>query len=96
MQDLAALLPEVKKIADMAGDAILKVYNTDFDVEHKDDDSPLTAADTAANRVIMDELAKLTPDAPRLSEEGANIAFSERQSWTRYWLSTRWTARASL
>jgi len=86
MQDLAALLPEVKKIADMAGDAILKVYNTDFDVEHKDDDSPLTAADTAANRVIMDELAKLTPDVPRLSEEGANIAFSERQSWTRYWL----------
>lgn len=86
MQDLATLLPEVKKIAEDAGAAILKVYRTDFDVEHKDDNSPLTAADTAAHKIIVAGLQKLTPDLPCLSEEGADIPFTTRQQWSRYWL----------
>lgn len=86
MQDLAGLLPEIKTIAETAGEAILKIYRTDFEVQHKDDDSPLTQADLAAHRVIMSGLKKLTPDIPRLSEEGAKIPFSERGNWQRYWL----------
>jgi len=86
MQDLATLLPEVKKIAVEAGEAILNVYRTDFDVEHKDDDSPLTQADLAANRIIVAALEKLTPEIPRLSEEGADIPFETRKTWDRYWL----------
>lgn len=86
MQKLATLLPEVKNIAEAAGQAILTVYRTDFDVDRKDDDSPLTQADLSANRVIMAGLKKLTPELPRLSEEGADIAFATRRTWSRYWL----------
>lgn len=69
-----------------AGDAILEVYETDFDVETKSDESPLTQADLAAHRVIAAGLAELTPDIPLLSEESSPPSFAERQSWSRYWL----------
>lgn len=86
MHDLATLLPEINTIAQAAGDAILEIYRTDFDVEHKTDDSPLTQADLAAHRVIVAGLKKLTPNTPCLSEEGAQMPFSERSGWQRYWL----------
>ncbi len=73
-------------IARRAGDAILEVYERDFDVEHKDDDSPLTAADLASHRIIVDSLRALTPDIPVLSEESADIAWDTRRAWDRYWL----------
>lgn len=74
-------------IAREAGDAILGVYNgPDFDVETKDDDSPLTAADRAAHAIIDRELRALTPDIPVLSEEGADVPAAKRQQWQRFWL----------
>ncbi|MCU7959183.1 MAG: 3'(2'),5'-bisphosphate nucleotidase CysQ [gamma proteobacterium symbiont of Bathyaustriella thionipta] len=79
MQSLTAL-------ARKAGDAIMKVYDTDFSVSEKSDHSPLTEADMAAHHIICDTLAELTPDIPVLSEESASIPFSERQQWQRYWL----------
>lgn len=82
-QDLLTLLAA---LAEDAGEAILTVYRGDFDVSHKDDDSPLTAADLAAHRVIEDGLAELTPDIPRLSEEGKEIPRATRRGWRRYWL----------
>ena len=74
-------------IAHQAGDAIMAVYRRDdFDIETKGDNSPLTAADLAANRVIVDGLRALTPDIPILSEEGKEIAWDARRGWTRFWL----------
>ncbi len=73
-------------IARRAAAAILDVYGSDFAVEHKDDHSPLTAADLAAHRVIVAGLHELAPELPVLSEESADIAWSERSRWTRYWL----------
>jgi 3'(2'), 5'-bisphosphate nucleotidase len=65
----------------------MKVYAGDFAVEHKDDDSPLTAADIASHRVIVDGLRALVPALPILSEESAEQAgWPERRRWTRYWL----------
>ena len=52
-----------------AGDAILAVYATDFDVQSKTDESPLTQADLASQRRIVAGLAELTPDIPIISEE---------------------------
>jgi 3'(2'), 5'-bisphosphate nucleotidase len=69
-----------------AGDAILEVYKTDFDVETKSDESPLTQADLAAHRVIKAGLLELTPEIPLLSEESIPPSFAERQSWSKYWL----------
>ena len=69
-----------------AGEEILRVYNSDFAVETKQDASPLTQADLAAHAVIAEGLQRLAPDIPIISEESALPEFSERSGWLRYWL----------
>src|SRR5690606_18685317 len=62
-------------------------YGTDFEASAKGDDSPLTEADLRAHRLIVAELARLTPGLPVLSEESADeISTAQRRAWTRYWL----------
>ena len=73
-------------IVDRAGDAILEVYATEFEVTDKADDSPLTQADLAAHRVIAQGLAELDPTTPIISEESDPPPFAERRHWQRYWL----------
>lgn len=85
-QDLNELTEEIKIISKEAGNKILEVYETDFSVENKEDNSPLTAADMAAHNTICQALKKLTPNTPLLSEESSDISFTERQSWEQYWL----------
>ncbi len=82
----ADLQEAVIAIAREAAAAILDVYENAFDVEHKADASPLTAADLAAHRIIVDGLERLTPDWPILSEEAADIPWETRRHWLRYWL----------
>jgi 3'(2'), 5'-bisphosphate nucleotidase len=84
--DYAALLPEVSRLAEQAGEAILKVYESEFAITHKEDRTPLTEADLAAHHLIEAGLQQLTPDVPVLSEESAKIPFSERSQWSTYWL----------
>lgn len=74
------------EIARAAGAEIMAVYARDFDVQAKDDKSPLTDADMAAHRTIVAGLNALTPGIPVLSEESAHIAWEERRHWPRYWL----------
>jgi len=80
------LLEPVSRIAQAAGGRIMEVYATDFDVEQKEDNSPLTRADMAAHETIVSGLQEITPDWPILSEESAAISYSERANWRRYWL----------
>jgi len=80
------LLDSICDIAVAAGQKTLPIYHSDFDVQTKEDDSPLTQADLAAHRSIKADLEALTPDTPQLSEEGAAIAFDERGNWNEYWL----------
>ena len=80
------LLRDLVPLAHKAGQAILDVYNSDFAVETKADDSPLTQADLASHRVIVAGLEKLTPDIPILSEESDPPAYAQRKGWERYWL----------
>ena len=84
--DLSQLANAVVGIARQAGAEILKIYATDFDVETKADDSPLTAADQAAHQLIVTALTELTPDIPVWSEESASIDFAERSGWQQFWL----------
>lgn len=80
-----ALLPTIIEAARAASIAILEVYNSeDFDVELKGDDSPLTRADTAAHKAIVEHLEKT--DLPILSEEGRDIPFEERKNWNYFWM----------
>ena len=74
-------------LANDASDAILAVYEHAFEVEHKADRSPLTAADLAAHHILVEGLEALTPDIPVLSEEAAEDATWEvRRAWNRLWL----------
>ncbi|MBO9551884.1 3'(2'),5'-bisphosphate nucleotidase CysQ [Pseudomonas sp.] len=85
MNDLQ-LMHEVVKLAQLAGEAILPFWRAEVAVMNKADDSPVTAADLAAHRVIADGLLALAPQIPVLSEEDCNIPLAERQGWSRWWL----------
>lgn len=70
-----------------AGEAIMRVYDnpeSDWQVERKADNSPLTLADRQAHAVISDRLAA-TP-FPLLSEEGAHASYEERAAWAGLWV----------
>ncbi len=77
---------DIVPIAREAGEAILGIYSQDFEVDSKADNSPLTEADLAAHRVIVERLNALTPGIPVLSEESASMPWEQRRQWTRYWL----------
>ncbi len=87
MIDLSSLTQEVQEIAKKAGDAIMIIYNETEDIVYskKDDDSPLTQADKAANDVICEALAKLLPSFPIVSEENKEIPYEERKDFTTFW-----------
>ena len=79
-------IQDIVTIAKEAGNAIMQVYNQEFDVEYKQDDSPLTLADKKANNVIESGLNKLSVNLPILSEEGKEISYKERKYWKYFWL----------
>jgi len=82
------LLDDIIALARNAATRIIEVYESsaDFEVQKKEDHSPLTAADLAAHHAIVAGLAMLTPDWPVLSEESAKLPFETRSNWQRYWL----------
>ena len=84
--DLKSLVEPIVALAEDAGRAILEVYSTDFEVQAKDDESPLTQADLASHRWIDAGLRSLTPDIPIISEESGLPDFSERRTWRRCWI----------
>lgn len=65
------------EIADRAGEVILEVYGTDFDVRHKGDDSPVTEADERAEALILPALRDLLPDIPAIGEEAVSQGNAE-------------------
>ncbi len=68
-----------------AGKAICEVYNgTDFQIETKSDNSPLTLADRRSHEIITQRLKD--SGLPILSEEGKNIPYEERKQWKKFWL----------
>ena len=85
MIDNKNLLLDVCNTAIRAGDEILKYYIEDIEVTYKDDDSPLTKADLAANKLIMSSLNQLDVNIPILSEE-LIVDWDKRKNWNRYWL----------
>jgi len=79
-------IQDIVTIAKEAGKAIMQVYKQDFEVEYKQDSSPLTLADKKANDIIEDGLNKLSVNLPILSEEGNNIPYKDRKHWEYFWL----------
>jgi len=78
-------LKEIVFISRKAGEEIMKIYQKDFQIDYKDDNSPLTDADTKSNEIICNSLIDLYPNIPILSEENKAIDFTTRKSWDYYW-----------
>ncbi len=79
-------LVRLSAIARAAGRAAMVHYRTEVPVEYKADRSPVTAADHAAHRVILDDLRDWDPRIPIVSEEGTLPTEAEREAWTHFWL----------
>ena len=82
------LLPDIVKIAKVAGDAILEIYQAsdDIKVQSKSDDSPLTIADTTANNIICNGLQALSIQFPIISEENKQLAYAQRSNYEYCWM----------
>lgn len=86
MTEYANWIPQLVALAHKAGEAIMEIYATDFETETKSDDSPVTAADLAAEAVIEAGLTELAPDIPLIAEEAASAGRLPDISGGRFWL----------
>lgn len=85
--DLCELTLAVEEIARRAGAQVKRIYDDgEFSTFTKDDESPVTSADYAANDIIVAALKSLTPDIPIVSEESNQEDIAQRRSWRKYWL----------
>jgi len=76
MLRIKELISDLLAIAGDAGKKILEIYNSsNFDVQLKSDNSPLTKADIASNEIIINGLKKLDLGFPILSEESREVPF---------------------
>lgn len=81
------LLKTAIQAALKAGEEILKIYNdptSDFEIERKADQSPLTIADRKSNEIIMEYL--LATPYPVISEENKTIDYAIRKQWQTVWI----------
>lgn len=78
-------IEKLKHIAKLAGNAIMDIYKKDFDIKYKKDNSPLTKADKVSNKIICENLKKLYPNVPIISEENKQSPYEERKKWKYCW-----------
>jgi 3'(2'), 5'-bisphosphate nucleotidase len=79
-------IQDIVAIAKEAGNCIMQIYDQDFEVEYKQNSSPLTLADKRANDIIEDGLNQLSVNLPILSEEGKEPPYKDRKHWEYFWL----------
>ena len=84
-RDSNHFLQPVCNIAIQAGIIINTYYKLKTEVSFKKDRSPLTEADLASNKFIINSLSEIDKDIPILSEESL-VDWNVRKNWTRYWL----------
>ena len=85
-----ALVP----VAEEAGRAILEIQRTAFTVDAKADNSPVTAADRAAEAIILRTLETLTPKKPIVAEESVAADGIPHFEGNDFWLIDAQIGRA--
>ena len=80
------LLENVLAIAKQAGEHLTRFYARSVEVQIKADKTPVTEADLFISQFVIEQLQKLTPNVPILSEENCKIPLSERSAWQEYWI----------
>jgi len=78
------MINKVIEIAKKAGEEILKIYDEDFSIVSKDDNSPLTKADLLADEIIKSSLAE-SFEFPIVTEE-SYVEYEVRKNWQKFWL----------
>ncbi len=78
MQEFKAL---ANRMADTAGKIVKKYFRAPFDVERKDDDSPVTIADRAVEEALRELLARKRPDDGILGEEFGPVKSKSGLTW---------------
>lgn len=82
--DLARAVVEICRAA---AEVIMEIYHKgDFETMSKQDDSPVTVADLMSNKILTENLTRLTPHIPIISEESAEIPYSQRQHFEFCWI----------
>ncbi|MDP6788231.1 MAG: 3'(2'),5'-bisphosphate nucleotidase CysQ [Rhodospirillales bacterium] len=79
-------IDSLRDIAERAGQEIMEVYASDFDVETKDDASPVTAADKRAEALITREIKKMTDEFPIVGEEAFSDGLAPSVGGRPFWL----------
>ncbi|MDP8098335.1 3'(2'),5'-bisphosphate nucleotidase CysQ [Pasteurella atlantica] len=69
-----------------AGRHLAEFYTKSVEITIKPDSSPVTEADLFLSKFLIEELSKLTPNIPILSEENCQYPLSEREKWNEYWI----------
>jgi 3'(2'), 5'-bisphosphate nucleotidase len=74
-------------LLEYAGSEILKIYyNNDFNIRIKEDNSPVTIADLASDKIIKTGLSEITPVVHVFSEETKEVDFEIRSQWNPLWI----------
>lgn len=84
--ELKNLSHEVNEIACTSGKIIRHYFQSTYQIDIKQDQSPVTTADLEANQHIEQQLNMLTPNIPIISEESEDTDYQERKGWDTFWL----------
>lgn len=85
-ESTSQLLEQLCGLAERAGAAILADKERTSQISFKADESPLTSADLASHKTIVEGLSMIDPSIPVLSEEAKTLPFESRRGWSRYFL----------
>jgi len=80
------VIEELLLLSEKVGKKILTFYKQEFEVQQKENNTPITIADKEAHKLLSEGLQKITPKLPILSEEGELVDFEIRKNWQQYWL----------
>lgn len=70
--------------AKYAGESVLKIFNSNFNVDYKKDNSPITEADLLADKIIVEALKET--EIPIISEESVSESYNTRKKYKEFWL----------
>ena len=81
-----SIINKLLDVARIAGDATMEIYNSDFEIYSKKDESPVTEADRKAEAIITPVLEKLAPEVPVVAEEAFSAGISPDIEGKMFWL----------
>lgn len=81
MDNLLTYFPILSELSLKAGAIVRRYYNSQFEVEYKADDSPVTQADREVELFLRDALEKKFPDYSILGEEFGETTRSSAYRW---------------